>query len=321
MSSTNQSQPVNEALLAQALDYAKRQGLSNADWGRELAVSAGMVSRYFNRKLDFVEHIETALRAFFATHERDTADSAFAWTAPATAIQHACRVAVRDHAIVPVIARGGMGKTVAARRYLDTEGRGGNLRYAFVKLIHRMTAREMCEAILMNTGGMAQSRSNRYNMLEEIVRRMKSRHLLVIDDVTHLNPRINPTALHDLWYIHDRASCGLVLIGIRTLMKRLLSATGALGEELEQFHRRLSHQPIIADQLSDKDVESVARAYKPDIDEKSLAFLRKEPRTPNDICHLVQQAQRNMAAAKIATATFFDSLNKIHNDIRATNAA
>jgi DNA transposition AAA+ family ATPase len=293
MSEAKQEVTYDSALLEQALEYGRYHGFSNADWARELGVSPALVSKYFNRKLDFVDHIEDHLRAFFAAHERDTADSHFAWTEPAQAIQYACRAAQRDRAIVPVIARGGMGKTVAVRKYLDQEGRGGKLRYGFVKLIHRMTAREMCEAILLATGS-PMHKANRYQMLEEIVRRMKSRHLLVVDDVTHLNPRVNPTALHDLWYIHDRSSCGMVLIGVRTLMLRLLSATGALGEELEQFHSRLARAPIIADRLSEKDVERVARAHAPEIDEASLAILKRDPRTPRNIQHLLRYAMRDL---------------------------
>lgn len=116
--------PVDEDLRARLLAYRdganpEKQVLSNAKLGKQLGYSEAMVSRYFNRKLQEVGHLESSAADLLKGAETRKSISSTLFETSITVIEHATFEHVRKlNDFAGIVGAAGIGKTCGIDLYV-----------------------------------------------------------------------------------------------------------------------------------------------------------------------------------------------------------
>jgi DNA transposition AAA+ family ATPase len=112
--------------------------------------------------------------------------------------------------------------------------------------------------------------------------------LVVIDDATYLSDR----SLQNLIHIYNESGSGMILMGTKVLMERMLHPTGRRKEELEQLTSRFG---IAAHsyprELKARDAERIAKAKRHGMTEAQLEIVTAKPRSARQVAQLLKRAE------------------------------
>lgn len=275
-------------LLVRARDEVKRRKLTISAFADELGYSSSLMSRYLDGSLTSPTNAEERLRAYFTRQERRGLMGGFVWTEVAESVFQCLEYARERKKFVVIHSRSGMGKTTAAVQYLDRQERKaeGKKGFAMVTCSPVTTTRTLVQKIAVEL------REQTYGATDAILDRIIAKlinkeYLLIIDDASHLSVK----SLEVLRRIYDAVPCGLVLMGVRTLMERILVADGRVKEELEQLYTRVDINALLDSNLSGKDVEKMAKGRITRLAESHLKFLNSKPRTSRELTKIIDRAE------------------------------
>jgi len=275
-------------LLDRAKEELKRRKLSISGLAEELGYSQSLMSRYLDGSLGNPANAQERLRAYFLRQERRGLMGGFVWTDVAQAVFGCLEYARQGKKFVVIHSRSGMGKTTAAVQFLDRQEqqRDGKKGCALVTCSPVTTTRTLVQKIAVEL------REQTYGATDAVLDRVigkliNKEYLLVIDDASHLNVK----SLEVLRRIYDAVPCGLVLMGVRTLMERMLLADGRIKEELEQLYTRVDINALLGSQLTVKDVQKIATQRISRPTESHLKFLSAQPRTAREVVKIIDRAE------------------------------
>lgn len=285
-----------------AKHLAEHPETSIAEFAKQIGYSRTAVSKYASVAYMNPVGVERAVRAWFRKQDRLAADT-FVPTVVARMISEACQYAVAENEMVVVYGPPGVGKTTGVRRFLAAQAKAGDANFVFVTAnpttSYAVLLRRIADEMGLNSGFAAPI------LGEKLVAALKrSPHLIVVDDASFLHLR----ALETLRYLHDQAAAGIVLVGTRALMLRLLGASGRLGEELAQFYERVGLRVELPPSLAKAELAAIARAHDPSLTEAEVGRVLARPRGPRGMVKLLRRLDSLRAIEQPEGVTFADLL-------------
>lgn len=227
-----------KTLQERVRELMDRDGISQADLANETGVSRSTISEWLRGNYKHAGTVVPALQAWIDRRSRTAIGGAFIELKASKLVFEICRWALAHRAIVAIVGRPGLGKTVALEEFHR------RALHANQELIYHMTSpaikpssltQMMCRRFELSERGSAHAR------LESIVRHLR-RHPtpIILDEANHLNV----LCLEYLRYIHDAVGIPLVLCGSIKL-QRTLSESSDKHEELEQLQSRIGRKVVL----------------------------------------------------------------------------
>lgn len=286
-SETHERSNYDEALLARAQEYVAERALSIADFADLLDYSAATLSKYLSREYVNTVNVEARLTRFFKHEDRQATGIKFVPTSVSMAVIEACEYAYRESKLVVIYGPPAIGKTVGAKEFVNRKETSGISNMVFVTVNSTTTpfslVRRICEDLGIALTGCTPE------LLERIVKQLKSHpHLIVVDDASYLNLK----ALEALRYLHDQTECGVVLMGVETLMKRIFVPSGAGGrmaEDLAQLYSRVNLRKYLPGTKAAEDLERIAQQAK--LPAKMIAAVLAEVKTPRELKNVLERVK------------------------------
>jgi len=109
----------------------------------------------------------------------------------------------------------------------------------------------------------------------------------VVDDASYLNVK----ALEALRYVYDQTACGVVLMGVETLMKRIFipSGSGRMAEDLAQLYSRVNLQKYLPGAAKSADLERIAEQSK--LPGKIVSAVLAEVKTARELKNVLERVK------------------------------
>lgn len=303
--------PWDVALLHRTQAYmAGNPDVSIEQLADEIGYSRSALSNYIRKVKDFnPDGVQRALRGWWAKQDRTAIDT-FVPTTVSRRVAEACEEALANRDLVVIFSHPEMGKSTGVRRFMWQKRQQGERNFVYVTAnpltTHSALVQQIAEEIGMYSSFTAPK------LVRLIVDALKrSPHLIVIDDASFLSL----TALETLRYIHEQAGCGLVLIGTRALMLRMLGATGRMLDDLAQFYSRVGRRVSLPDWLPREEMAAMARAYSPEITDTELQAVLAKKRRPRGLVKLLRRIQATRAIPQEAGTTFVDIVRVCEQEI------
>jgi len=172
-----------------------------------------------------------------------------------------------------IVARNGRGKTLTARTWARRKRTG--VEPILVQVPSRCTRDDLVRLLLREIGTNAEAMTQPERE-RELMTRVSSRHMLIVDEAGYLvqaSRRTSPLRL--LQDLHDMQACGVVLIMRPSQWDKLYSGRNYLDDE--QLIGRLLHRSIITGEGSSykrEEVMAIVERYVPTITKQLRGMIR-----------------------------------------------
>jgi DNA transposition AAA+ family ATPase len=261
---------------------------NRAAFASEMGFSRSALSKWLDRRYVANTRIEESIAQYRARQDRLASDGQFVRTHIASEVIGACRYAMERRKLVAIVGRAGGGKSTALQEFMRRAVESGVSASSLVYVIARSvtTAASVMRRIALELGIPARG------VIDELTDRViaklkKDPRLIVIDDAAFLNVK----ALHLVRTLYDEAGAGVVLVGIRELMDRILHATGRLGEDLAQIRSRVALVCELDQALGKSEAVEIARRRAPDLDAAEIELIAGKQRCARALVHVVERVQ------------------------------
>lgn len=261
---------------------------NRAAFAKQIGYSRSAFSKYLDATYANDTRIESALRQYRDRLQRLAGDGLFVNTRIALTVMEACTYALERRKLVCVVGRAGNGKSTAFQEFFRRAVSNGVDADKLVYVVARSVTspatlmRRIAQELGVNPYGVVDTLTDRV-----IARLKRDPRLIVIEDAASLSIK----ALHLVRSLYDEAGCGVVLVGIRELMDRILVATGRLGEDLAQIRSRVGLIYQLPDALSKDEAAEIVRRRAPEFSPADIAAITAKPRCARAVVHLVERVQ------------------------------
>ena|SRR3990167_2342696 len=286
MTETHERTNYDEVLFRRATEYVADRGISIQDFADLVCYSRSTLSKYLAHEYVTTVAVEAALTRFFKHEDRKAKQIRFVETSVSMVVIEYCEYAYREGKLVVLYGPPSIGKTVGAEEFMERKIRAGVRNMVFVTANSTTTpfslVRRICEELGIALTGCTPE------LVERIVKELKKHpHLLVVDDASYLNVK----ALEALRYVYDQTACGVVLMGVETLMKRIFipSGSGRMAEDLAQLYSRVNLQKYLPGAAKSADLERIAEQSK--LPGKIVSAVLAEVKTARELKNVLERVK------------------------------
>jgi DNA transposition AAA+ family ATPase len=181
-----------------------------------------------------------------------------------------------------------VGKTAGVKEFIARKLQEGIKNLVFVTANPTTTPRALLRSVCQELGIPLSSGWPNYMLLAEIVSVLKRRpHLIIVDEASFLSVG----ALENMRYVYDQAHCGVIFIGVETLMERIfIPKNSRVAEELEQLFSRVDFHKYLPGTARAAEMEQIARnsSKLPDNIIAEVVAKSKTPRELQKVLELVK---------------------------------
>ena len=281
---THERTRYDETLWQRANAYYRERDLSIHEFADLVKYSSATISKYFSRDYVNSKGVEDAIRNFFAREDRKGTGKHFS---PASEDSmrtlEACEYALLEREMVVVYGTTQIGKSAGVQEFIRRKKDTGNRQIIDIEVDSLTTPASLMRRIAEHLQLPPKTAADQ---LQEIVGVFKGgQYVIVLDDAGYLNVR----ACQALYRIMESGGCGVVLVGIRELLERIMSASGRDAQDLLQFTSRCVRHVYLEGRTSRGALEDIARRMPNFPGEKVLAAVISEVKTPRQLKSMLKR--------------------------------
>jgi DNA transposition AAA+ family ATPase len=222
--------------------YMERQGLSRAEMGTRIGVTARALNSYlYQVRGCHARQIEAALVAYFQREEliNRQKGKTFLELRTSKLVLERCEEARLEKELVVLYGPPGISKTYSLREYVRRRAEAGDRALVMITANAVSTPRSlvmvMCRQLALPT------KKQTHALVEDVIEKLiADPHLVLVDEANHLNV----AGLELLRHVHDMAEVGIVLVGTKRLYD-LFTNGGRKSQDLEQLWSRVAIHDLL----------------------------------------------------------------------------